>query len=118
VLHEKEEMSGFLNGVLRDHGVFQTVYGVYLELGNGDTVFAGPPIGIQASMNDDEYAKVNRRLSREEYERPETDGGRKRWRRRRSYLRYLRWHHRHVIMEEELHPDQLRAARAKAAEGR
>jgi hypothetical protein len=112
VLHEKEAMSGFLNGVLRDHGVFQTVYGVYLELGNGDSVFAGPPIGIQATMNDDEYAEVSRRLSREVYEHPGTDR-RKRW---RPDLRYLRWHHKNVVMEEDLHPDQIRTARAKAAE--
>ncbi|MFJ5666096.1 hypothetical protein ACIQAR_10405 [Micromonospora chalcea] len=111
LLHEKEGMWGLLNAVLRDHGVFQTVYGVYLELGDGSEIFAGPPITIQAFMDDDEYAKALEGLHREQIEDPGTEEDRRSW---WSALRYRSWHLRHVVMEEDLHPEQLRAIREKA----
>lgn len=108
VLHEKEQMTGFLNGVLRDHRVFQTVYGVYLELGSGQVVFAGPPIKTQASMSDEEYAEVEKRLSRQAYEDPESDDAAEN---RRARRRYERWHRTHVVMVDDLDPEDLRALR-------
>ncbi|MFG2065071.1 hypothetical protein ACGFIK_27100 [Micromonospora sp. NPDC048871] len=110
LLHDKESMWGLLNGVLRDHGVFQTVYGVYLELGNGATIFARPPIMIQAFMDDEEYAKIDKRIRREVYEGPEAEEGRPS---KRSTRRYLKWHRRHVVMEEDLDPGNLRAMRGQ-----
>jgi hypothetical protein len=113
VLHEKENMSGLLNAVLRDHGVFQTVYGVYLELGNGQTVYAGPPIGIQAHMDDKEYAEVEKRLTREVYEGPGSDEESESQRKRR---RYGKWHDENVVMIDDLAPEHLQALRDKRAD--
>jgi hypothetical protein len=113
LIHDKQEMWGLLNGVLRDHGVFQTVYGVYVELGSGETVFAGPPIGVQAFMDDEEYAKVEDQLHREEYEGPEVEEG---LTSRLKARRYLRWHRRNVVMEEDVHPELLQMMRGKAAD--
>jgi hypothetical protein len=113
LIHEKEEMRGMLNGVLRDHEVFQTIYGVYLELGDGTKVYAGPPILIQASMDDEEYAKVDKNLHRELYEGPEPDE-------RLSFLTYLRgwrsrrWERKNVIMEDGLDEAELRALRKQS----
>ncbi|MDG4807632.1 hypothetical protein O7634_12805 [Micromonospora sp. WMMD1120] len=112
VLHEKENMSGLLNAALRDHGVFQTVYGVYLELGNGQTVYAGPPIGIQAYMDDEEYVEVEKQLTREVYEGPGSDEESESQRKRR---RYEKWHAENVVMIDDLTPDQLQALRGKTA---
>jgi hypothetical protein len=112
LLHDKGGMWSLLNGVMRDHQVFQTIYGVYLELGNGTEIFAGPPIMIQASMDDEEYAEVAERIHRERYEPPEVD--------RPGRVRYLwglwrrSWQLRKkVVMEDDIHPDDLRAIRGK-----
>lgn len=107
LIHDKEGMWGLLNAAMRDHGVFQTVYWVWLELGNGKEVFVGPPIQTQASMTDEEFeTKTKDMLYREPYEAPEYEEQRRLWplpRRRRSK----------AIMEEDLHPDDLRAIRGQ-----
>ncbi|MGC4804273.1 hypothetical protein [Micromonospora sp. DT233] len=112
LLHDKETMWALLNAVMRNHGVFQTVYGVYLELGNGTFIFAGPPILTQAYMDDEEYAKVAELVQREEYQGPEFDEpGRLRhlWR----FWRASRRMRKTLVREDDLHPDDLRAIRGK-----
>ncbi|MGA3565777.1 hypothetical protein [Melissospora conviva] len=111
LLHDKEEMSALLNGVMRDAGVFQSVYGIYLELGDGSEVFAAPPIMVQAWMNDSEYAEVSSRIYREEFDdEPEFSEPNPlirhwhSWRRSRNLRNTL-------VEEDDIHPDDLRAAR-------
>lgn len=111
LLHDKKVTWEVQNVVMRDHGVFQTIYGVYLELGDGRMVFARPPIMTQATMTDDEYAEVEKRVQREPYEAPAAnEPGQVRekvndWRRDRELRGKL-------IMESEVHPDDLRAIRS------
>lgn len=96
---------------MRDHEVFQTVYGVYLELGNGTEIYAGPPILTRANMNEEEYQETSNRLHREEYEGPDVESPR---RLRLRQWRLRRRRRRTSVIDDDLHQDELRALRGKA----
>lgn len=103
VLHEKLDMRGYLNGLMREHGVVETVYYVTLDLGDGNPVAVLPPIGIQATMTDAEWATVKDRLHREEFDEPEVDRPRRLWPRKQLKSK--------AILESDVNPDQLRRIR-------
>lgn len=64
LVHEKVGMRVLWNAVMRDHGVKQCVYSVVLELGNGERIFADPPILIGADMTDEEFEKALKKIGR------------------------------------------------------
>lgn len=100
VVHEKLGMREFLNGLMREHGVVETVYYVTLDLGTGKPVAVVPPIGIQATMTDAEWAEVQGRMHREEFDEPRVDPP------RRRILRSKRGVSK-AILETDVNPDQL-----------
>jgi hypothetical protein len=64
LVHEKVGMRVLWNAVMRDHGVKQCVYSVVLELGNGEQIFADPPILIGADMTDEEFEEALKKIGR------------------------------------------------------
>jgi hypothetical protein len=74
VVHETDQMRLLWNGVLRDHGVQQTVYGVLFELGNGKEVYSDCSVVVRIDMADEEFEEALRTkavLQRTEIDEPE-----------------------------------------------
>jgi hypothetical protein len=60
VVHETDQMRILWNGVLRDHGVHQTVYGVLFELGNGKEVYSDCSVVVRIDLTDEEFEEALR----------------------------------------------------------
>jgi hypothetical protein len=82
LVHERTQMKGFLNGVMRDHGVEQTLLLAVITMGNGEEISTNTPLVVRADMTETEFAKFEPNFTKEVQDEPVDaflDVSRKRW---------------------------------------
>ncbi|MFI7543049.1 hypothetical protein [Actinoplanes sp. NPDC049599] len=70
LVHERTQMKGFLNGVMRDHGVKQTLLLAVVTMGNGYEISTNTPLVVRADMTDTAFAEFEPNFTKEAGEEP------------------------------------------------
>lgn len=70
LVHERTQTTGYLNGVMRDHGIEHTLLLAVITMGSGEEISTNTPLVVRADMTEAEFAKFEPNFTKEVLDEP------------------------------------------------